>query len=347
MITRESDGGKYLKWAETSADKVDNMAIIERFANESLDDERVLRFSNELHLQLQSYTSKEAFRLVISVEEGSGLEAWRILCARNQPRTPGTKRTILRAILNSSPAKDLMHVDSVLMHVEDLCRRYEELASHPLSEDVKVSVIMDICLKQLKEHLELIYREENYQRVRAEIVQYTQRHRSQSQEQLVAMDIGAVTQQTLGEWDHWNEWSNDCANSWTPTWNAAYNEEFEQQETGADIQYVGGKNGNSQYFQCPGYMKGVGKKGGTVTAGMAHWGCLKGDQKGYKGWGKGQKGGKGKGKTGSPSGGFQGYCHHCGEWGHSISRCKLKDGDEQEEVWRKPCRQLGEHAFTS
>ena len=96
-----------------------------------------------------------------------------------------------------------MHVDSVLMHVEDLCRRYEELASHPLSEDVKVSVIMDICPKQLKEHLELMYREENYPRVRAEIVQYTQRHRSQSQEQLVAMDIGAVKQQTLRQFvDH-------------------------------------------------------------------------------------------------------------------------------------------------
>ena len=46
-----------------------------------------------------------------------------------------------------------MHVDSVLLHVEDLCRRYEELASHPLSEDVKVSVIMDICPKQLKRTL--------------------------------------------------------------------------------------------------------------------------------------------------------------------------------------------------
>ena len=126
----------------------------------------MLRFSNELYLQLQSCTSKEAFRLEISVEEGSGLEAWRILCARYQPRTPGTKRTILIAILNISFAKDLMHVDSVLMHVEDLCRRYEELASHPLSEDVKVSVIMDVCPKQLKEHLELMYREENYQRVR-------------------------------------------------------------------------------------------------------------------------------------------------------------------------------------
>ena len=77
----------------------------------------MLKFSREFHLQLQSCTSKEAFRLVVSVDGGSGLD------------------------------------DSVLLHVEDLCRRYEELASYPRSEDVKVSVIMDICPKQLKEHL--------------------------------------------------------------------------------------------------------------------------------------------------------------------------------------------------
>ena len=150
MITRDSEGGKYLKWAEASVEKVDNTAIGERFAIEELDDARVLKFSNELHLQLQSCTSKEAFRLVISVEEGSGLEAWRMLCARYQPRTFGRKRTILRAILNSSPAKDLVYVDSVLMHVD------EELASHPQSEDVKLSVIMDICPKQTKDHLKLM-----------------------------------------------------------------------------------------------------------------------------------------------------------------------------------------------
>ena len=34
-----------------------------------------------------------------------------------------------------------------------------------------------------------------------------------------------------------------------------------------------------------------------MTAEVAYWRGLKGDQKGYKGWGKGQKGGKGKGKT--------------------------------------------------
>ena len=125
MISRDSEDGKYLKWAEASVEKVDYAAIGERFANEEFDDERVLKFSNELHLQLLSCTSKEAFRLVISVEEVSVLEAWRMLCARYQPRTLGMKRTILRAILNSSLAKDLIHVDSVLMHVEVLCRRYE------------------------------------------------------------------------------------------------------------------------------------------------------------------------------------------------------------------------------
>ena len=38
---------------------------MERFANESLDREHEVRFSHELHLKLQSCTSKEAFRLVV------------------------------------------------------------------------------------------------------------------------------------------------------------------------------------------------------------------------------------------------------------------------------------------
>ena len=45
---RDSEGGKYLKWADASVERVDNTAIGERFANEELDDERVLMFSHEL-----------------------------------------------------------------------------------------------------------------------------------------------------------------------------------------------------------------------------------------------------------------------------------------------------------
>ena len=46
--------------------------------------ERVLNICRELHLQLQPCASKDAFRLVVSVEEGSGLEARRVQCSRYQ-----------------------------------------------------------------------------------------------------------------------------------------------------------------------------------------------------------------------------------------------------------------------
>ena len=68
---------------------------------------------------------------------------------------------------------------------------------------------MDICPKQLNVHLELLYREEICQRVRAEIIQKTNQHRCRSQEQLVAVDVGAVNQQSSGEWDCWDQWKND------------------------------------------------------------------------------------------------------------------------------------------
>ena len=101
MLAHEPEAGTYLKCSETIVEKINNFAIVERFTNESLDDEWVLMFSRELHLQFQSCTSKEAFRLVVFVDEGSGLVAWRVLIARFQPRTR-TKRADFRAILNSS-----------------------------------------------------------------------------------------------------------------------------------------------------------------------------------------------------------------------------------------------------
>ena len=75
------------------------------------------------------------------------LEAWRVLSPWCQPRTPGILWTIFGAIPNRTLAKDLVRVDNVSMRVEDLSRRCEELASHPRSKDVKVSVILDLCPK--------------------------------------------------------------------------------------------------------------------------------------------------------------------------------------------------------
>lgn len=75
---------------------------------------------------------------------------------------------------------------------------------------------------------------------------------------------------------------------------------------------AGGKGG--------GFGGGVGKGGAhsspwqnyTPSAWTANYG---------KAWPKGKKGPKGGGK------GFAGKCRHCGEWGHTLKECKIKDAE--------------------
>ena len=228
-----------------------------------------------------------------------------------------------------------MHVDSVLMHVEDLCRRYEELASHPLSEDVKVSVIMDICPKQLNEHLEFVDRVENYRGFRAEIIQKTQCHRCQSEEQLVAVDLGAGNQQSQGKWECWDQW-NDGGNHdpWSAgigysVVNAPRNITFND-----DSEQLGDRYGTPIHWRqerafttarIPDTCRASDREGARRLEECC-WRGFAGEQEGNKCCGKGQKGGEGKEKSGLQSGGFQENCHDCGEWGrrrrgkHIISR---------------------------
>ena len=215
---------------------------------------------------------------------------------------------ILRVILNSCWAQDL-------------------------SDDVKVSVIMDICPKQLQEHVELMYREESYQRVRDEIIQYTQRHRSQSPEHLVAMDIGVVNQQSQGEWDHWDYWNNDENHDLSsagathsvasPSWNTSYNEDFEQQAAGTEMQYIGGKNGVSNTTCIQGPRRDSERK---EPLRLEQWHIGEGSRdhrKAIKDVGKGQKGGKGKGRLLLQSVRFLKAIVIIVENGHSVSRFQL------------------------
>eukprot|EP00974_Lingulodinium_polyedra_P005294 498789-Lingulodinium_polyedra.AAC.1 len=63
---------------------------------------------------------------------------------------------------------------------------------------------MDLCPRVLKEHLELNHSEEEYAKVRSEILQYTQRHSGDSAQQLVAMECDWVGyKHNEGYWDDW------------------------------------------------------------------------------------------------------------------------------------------------
>ena len=68
-------------------------------------------------------------------------------------------------------------------------KHYEVMAGADLPEDLKVTVIIDSCTKDLKEHLELSTCEMTYKQVRDEIISYAQRKRNAFSNDLIAMGV--------------------------------------------------------------------------------------------------------------------------------------------------------------
>ena len=80
--------------------------------------DEVEEFSIKLYTILLSCTEDDAFRICHSVSDGNGLEAMRLLMRRFEPRTPGTKRAVLKAIINKPAAQNAGDVEKTLMQVE-------------------------------------------------------------------------------------------------------------------------------------------------------------------------------------------------------------------------------------
>ena len=290
---------EWITWASTRTSRIQDQDIKDEYEPQ---DSEVKDFSVKLYAILLSCTEDDAFRISHSVGDGNGLEALRLLMRRYEPKTPGTKRAVLKTIINNSPAKKPDEVEKNLMQVEELMRRYEQMADKSLPEDLKVTVIIDLCPKDFREHLELTTKDKEYKEVREEVMSYVERKREQFGSQLKAMEVDNYEE----EWMNGNEfswWGGDSQWQWGDT--------------------DSGDAGEGCGDMCPFMHKG-GKKGGQFPKGKG-----KGSQKGYKGKSHFEKGkGKGygeKGKGKGANGVFQGTCHWCGEWGHSQSRCRLKD----------------------
>ena len=113
--------------------------------------QEVINFGNRLRAILRSCAEEDPFNICCSVADGNGLEAMHLLMMRYEPRTPGTKRALLKAVINNLPSKRPDEIDKNMMHVEELMRKYEQLAGEGLPEDLRLAVIIDLCTKDLRE----------------------------------------------------------------------------------------------------------------------------------------------------------------------------------------------------
>ena len=195
VTVKESE--EWITWASTETDTIDEESIRHNFGTD-VAGRAVMEFAVKLYSTLLSCTEEDAFRICHSVKSGNGLEAMRLLVKRFEPRTPGTKRAVLKSIINNPAAKKTEEIEANLMRVEELIKKYEHLANDTLPEDLRVTVIIDLCVKDLKEHLELITKEMTYKEVRDEIISYVERKRDSFGNQFKAMEVDSYEQ--MGYW---------------------------------------------------------------------------------------------------------------------------------------------------
>jgi hypothetical protein len=286
---------------------------MDEMVNDLIIDKRLVEnFSTSLHELLLRTTGGSAFEITNSVSDENGLEAWRKITRRYEPRTPGTKRALLMQILNNTSAKRVGDVEANLLHLEKLITRYESMTdeANKLPDEVKATVIIALCHKELRDHLELSTGDMAYDKVRSEIINHVELKRDAIDKNVKQMELDAFR----------FEYGNTEPEPWYCEEERWSMEEYEN--NGPPLMEMnafskGKGKGKNSYDWSKGGGKGKGQWGNDYS-----YGGKGGGKGGYKG--EAYKGG-GKGK-----GGFQGNCHFCGEFGHSIRNCGKKDKQMQE-----------------
>ena len=323
----------FLDWAEMSLTVIDQNAMEAQCISDQGDVltdrlNAMAHFSTRLGLILIDTCKGEPYRIVESAGHGNGLEAWRLLMRGYASRTPGTKRALLASLFSMKPATSAADLESVMLTVEEVIRRYDAMSVDKMPEDIQCAILIAVCPKELKEFLDMSTEDFKYAELRTRASNWIERKRDQHGKQIHDMERRQTTVPMdvswFGEWDDESEYK-DSEIQGVQDW-GGYPSQPDDSLTHA-LSYVynalkgkgkwgKGKKGKGHSLPGKGYSTGKGI-GTQVIPGP---GPFKGSSKGYS---KGNPMGKGQ---------FHGECHYCGKWGHVARDCKLKD--VHMEQWR-------------
>ena len=130
MTNQDSRALQWLDTAQTLNEVIETNDLDEQqYPNEN-ERKAVLKFNTLLYNILVTKLKGEAFNLVSSVCDGSGLEAWRLLMKRHAPRAPATKRALLKSIFTMKAAKKVEEIEKNLLKLEEIYTKYETMSKN-------------------------------------------------------------------------------------------------------------------------------------------------------------------------------------------------------------------------
>ena len=64
---------------------------------------------------------------------------------RYEPRTPATKRALLKTIFNMKSAKKVDEIEKNILKLEETYKRYELMSPDKLPDDIKTVIMIELC----------------------------------------------------------------------------------------------------------------------------------------------------------------------------------------------------------
>ena len=351
-----SEGRRVFRWARsvgaTNLKYREDGEVYNMMPPHDVTHQRAWIVSQDLAIALSYVLDGEADSILSNAGEGQGLDAWRRLQQRFDPKSNARDLVDSQRIVKPPQCKTLGALLPALEKWVDAVRHMNADSQPP--PFIKMGIVISMCPPKLQDHLQ--YMEERlatYAQLRAEIIrkidlaEMVGDHRSGSSgKSSNVMDIGSLQQQNSDPWsyprhdhqpEHWDQpWGSQ--DNWSPM----------KGEVDLSVLQKGFK----------GKGKGKGEYKGKGKGMWGHWNPWnqfnKGDEGGVKGEKGDKKGFKGRGlKSGAPHAGkgygntystppgvFNGHCHSCWGWGHSSRYCPRRQ--DANAVYVIPSETIGE-----
>ena len=129
--------------------------------------------SEKLFSILTGVLRNRHLKILRSVEDGNGIDAWRALSQQVAPRTRSRSISLLQAY-SSHPVftKDKSILEQVL-GLGRLAEEYKTVSGNALADDTQLSTLLRVVPAQLRNHLQLSMEEDaDYGKIREKVVSY-------------------------------------------------------------------------------------------------------------------------------------------------------------------------------
>ena len=187
MLSIYQDTPELLQWAESQQSVITKDSVATQF----LELDNPVKMSTDLYAMLTTFTEGEANKIVRSIQSYNGLETWRQLKIRYDPKTLAKGFAVVGK-LSKPKQSSLANLREDLLSWESDLLRYQDTSNEHFSESHKMAAIIAMCPKDIQQHIALNSdKYKSYADLRMMVFNYLEPMDS-LKSQATDMDIGAL-----------------------------------------------------------------------------------------------------------------------------------------------------------